>query len=330
MVEMTSGAKRVKLPGMNNGSRPIAAKKRAIIVVGADGFIGTSINRHFLESGWTVHSTVFTRSPKDGELRLDVTVPEDFNQLPSAIPIINAAGLPDQAASASLMRKVHVGGMRNLVAWARRAACPHIVHLSSISVYGNATVGTGRTESATRRRGWNPLLASLPYGRTKARAEAILERSGLQWSAPRLPAVYGPGDSFFTGQMKCLLEDKDRPMPPGGEKIVSIFPVDRIGPLMETILKHEPLNSAMNASGAGVPWKEIVKAYAEVWKIPVSYDTRTKLRDFLNFSEPGHQMAAYYATFGAEFPDDNLRESLDWHPGGDWRETVRRAAEAIS
>lgn len=329
MVEMTSAAKRIKLPGMNNGSRPIAAKNRAIIIVGADGFIGTSINRHFRESGWIVHSTVFTRPPRNGEIRLDVTVPEEFGQLPPGIPVINTAGLPDQAAPASLMRKVHVGGMRNLIAWARRTACPHIVHLSSISVYGNATVGTGRTES-TRRRGWNPLLASLPYGRTKARAEAILEKSGLQWSAPRLPAVYGPGDSFFTGQMKRLLEDKDRPMPPGGEKMVSIFPVDQIGPLMETILNHGPMNSAMNASGAGVSWKEIVETYAEVWKIPVSYDTRLKLRDFLNFSEPGRQMAAYYATFGAEFPDEKLRETLNWNPVGDWRETVRTAAEAIS
>ncbi|MCK5251006.1 MAG: NAD(P)-dependent oxidoreductase, partial [Spirochaetaceae bacterium] len=209
MVEMTSGAIRATLSSMS--------KQRALIIIGTDGFIGSFIDSHFRDAGWKVHAAVFNRPPRDNEIRLDVTCPADFDPLPIGLPVINAAGLPDQDASAARMRRVHVGGMRHIVSWGRRTACPHIIHLSSISVYGNATVGTGRTEKSTRRRKWNPLIASLPYGRTKARAEALLEGSGLPWSAPRLPAVYGPGDSFFTGQIRRLLENQGRPLPPGGE-----------------------------------------------------------------------------------------------------------------
>lgn len=322
MIEMTSGLFLIKLSSMDNGS--------SLIIVGADGFIGSAIDKHFRDTGWNVLAAVFQRSPRAGEIRLDVTNPADFTQLPPGIPIINAAGLPDQGSSASLMRKVHVGGMRNLISWARLSNCPHIIHLSSIAVYGNATVGTGRSEATTRRRTWNPINASLPYGRTKARAEALLEKSGLPWSAPRLPAVYGPGDSFFTGQIKRLLEDQVRPLPPGGGKTVSIIPVDIVGPLLESIINHGPLNAAMNASGTAVSWKEILEVYARAWELPLTWDTRRRPADFLNFSDPGRQMAAYYAAFGAEFPDELLRSTLKWSPGGDWRMTVKEAAEALS
>ncbi|MCK5735138.1 MAG: NAD(P)-dependent oxidoreductase, partial [Spirochaetaceae bacterium] len=246
---MTSAAIRYKLFPMKNNS--------SLIIIGADGFIGSSIYRYLNQAGWKVYAAVFGRPPGDGELKLDVTSAEDFKQLPPGIPLINTAGLPDQSASSSLMRKVHVGGMKNLLAWARETDCPHVIHLSSVSVYGNATVGTCRTESTTLRREWNPLMASLPYGRTKARAEAILEKSGIPWSAPRLPAVYGPGDSFFTKQIKRLMDNSGRPLPPGGKKPVSIMPVNQSGPLMEAILNHGPMNAALNAAGAHVPWKTI-------------------------------------------------------------------------
>jgi nucleoside-diphosphate-sugar epimerase len=313
---------------MKNGISPDVREKRRLILIGADGFIGSSMDRYFRDSGWQVHSTVFSRSPERGEVRLDVTDPGAFDGLPAGVPVVNASGLPDQQSSAGLMRLVHVGGMRNLTAWARRTGCPHIVHLSSVAVYGNATVGTGRTEAATRRRKWNPLFASLPYGRTKARAEAVLEHSGVPWSAPRLPAVYGPGDSFFTGQLRRLILEKGRPLPPGGTRPVSIMPVGQMGPLIEHILRSGPLNAALNAAGAHVPWMEILKSYADEWGCALKFAPRHRIRDYLNFSDPGTQMAAFYARWGAEFPDQDLRSRLDWKPGVDWRETVRQAARA--
>ena len=271
---------------------------------------------------------MFTRSPADDELKLDVRNPDTFESLPRGIPVVNTAGLPDQNSPVSLMRQVHVDGMQNLTGWARRTGCPHIVHLSSIAVYGNATVGIGRTEAATRRRKWNPLVASLPYGRTKARAEALLERSGVPWSALRLPAVFGPGDSFFTRQLRRLILDEGRPLPPGNTRPVSIMPVTQVGPLIERILEAGPLKAALNAAGAHVPWLEILESYSEEWACPLTFASRHRIRDYLKFNDPGTQMAAFYARWGAEFPDAELRRRLGWIPEIDWRETVRQAAGA--
>lgn len=322
LVEVTSAAIRFTLISMKKDNR--------LIIIGADGFIGSSITNYFRKSGWNVFATVFNRPPLAGETTLDITSSEGFNSLPRGIPLINTAGLPDQSAPASLMRKVHVTGMKNLLSWAQRTDCPHLIHLSSISVYGNATVGTGRTEADTPRRGWNPAMASLAYGRTKARAEALLEKSRVPFSAPRLPAVYGPGDSFFTAQIRRLLEDSGRPLPPGGEKPVSIIAAAQVGPLMDSILEYGPVNAALNAVGAHVPWNTILETYAENWKLPLRFDTRRRIRDYLNFADPGRQMAAYYASFGADFPDGKLRETLGWQPGGDWRKYISEAAAEVN
>ncbi len=303
---------------------------KSLIIIGADGFIGSSITNYLRQSGWSIYATVFNRPPLNGEITLDITSPKEINQLPRGIPLINTAGLPDQSAGISLMRKVHVGGMKNLLTWARSADCPHLIQLSSISVYGNATVGTGRIEAATPRRSWNPVTAPLAYGRTKARAEALLEKSGIPFSAPRLPAVYGPGDSFFTRQIRRLLKDSGRPLPPVGEKPVSIIAVGQIGPLMDSILDYGPVNAALNAVGTHVLWKTILETYAESWELPLRFDTRRRIRDYLNFADPGRQMAAYYAAFGADFPDDKLREILGWQPDGDWKKYIYEAAAEVN
>ena len=56
------------------------------------------------------------------------------------------------------------------------------------------------------------------YGASKARAEALVERSGLDWSIVRPPAVYGPGDRetlelFKMARLGLVL------MPPAGRAV---------------------------------------------------------------------------------------------------------------
>ena len=160
---------------MNDDMSPSVAEPYRLIVIGTEGFIGSAVCRHLRRLGMPVLGTVFARSPGKNEIILDVTKSEGFSRLPKGVPVVNASGILNQRAPPSLMRRVHVDGMKNIVNWGESAECPHIIQLSSVSVYGNATVGVSRREETTRRRTMNPLLASLPYGRTKARAEKMLE-----------------------------------------------------------------------------------------------------------------------------------------------------------
>ena len=314
---------------MNDDMSPSVAESHRLIVLGAEGFIGSAMCRYLRRQGIPVLGTVFARPPREDEITLDVTNLGDFSRLPRGVPVVNASGILDQRAPPALMRRVHVGGMSNIIGWGRNTGCSHIIQLSSVSVYGNATVGVGRREETTRRRTMNPLLASLPYGRTKARAEKMLEKSGLPYSAPRLPAVYGPGDGFLTPQIRRLLRESDRPLPPAGFHPISLMPVDQVGPLIQILLERGPLNAALNAAAAHVPWREVLDAYGDAWNLNPDCARRARLRDFMAFSDPGLQMAVYYGRFGAEFPDDELRLRTGWHPAGDWRRTVMEAARAL-
>ncbi|MDF1567355.1 MAG: NAD(P)-dependent oxidoreductase [Spirochaetaceae bacterium] len=314
---------------MNDDMSPSVAEFHRLIVLGAEGFIGSAVCGYFRHLGIPVLGTVFARPPREDEITLDVTGTEEFFRLPPGVPVVNATGILDQRAPPALMRRVHVGGMSNIIGWGRNTGCPHIIQLSSVSVYGNATVGVGRREKTTRRRTVNPLLASLPYGRTKARAEKMLEKSGLSYSAPRLPAVYGPGDGFLTPQIRRLLREPGRPLPPAGSHPISLMPVDQVGPLVKILLEHGPLNAALNAAAAHVPWRDILDAYRDAWNLNPNCARRARLRDYLAFSDPGLQMAVYYGRFGAEFPDDELRSRTGWRPEGDWRRTVTEAARAL-
>jgi nucleoside-diphosphate-sugar epimerase len=314
---------------MKDDMSPSVAESHRLIVLGAEGFIGSAVCRHLRRQGIPVLGTVYARPPRLDEISLDVTGSKGFSRLPRGIPVVNASGILDQRAPPALMRRVHVGGMSNIIGWAGNTGCPHIIQLSSVSVYGNATVGIGRREKTTRRRTVNPLLASLPYGRTKARAEKMLEESGLPYSAPRLPAVYGPGDGFLTPQIRRFFREPDRPLPPAGFHPISLMPVDQVGPLIQILLEHGPLNAALNAAAAHVPWRNILDAYGDAWNLTPDCARRARLRDFMAFSDPGLQMAVYYGRFGAEFPDDELRFRTGWRPAGDWRRTVVEAAGAI-
>ncbi len=320
---------------MKKGICPDTNKKRPVILIGADGFIGSAMHSCLKEAGWSLIPTVFRRRPKEDEIFLDVTDRTNFGLLTDVIgdrdcSVVNVSGLPGQKHPAKLMRAVHVQGMKNITTWARRNSCRHLIQLSSISVYGNATTGTGRTEEKTRRVVWNPILGSLTYGRTKARAEVILERSGLNWSAPRLPAVFGPGDSFITPELHTLLTDPNRTIFVPGDKPVSIISDRAVASLVNHLLAHGALNKAFNAVQAQVPWREIVAAYSEAWNLNPVYSGKPRLIDFLNFSDPGMQMMAYFGTLGAEFPDDLLRRETGWKPEEDWRVEIRQAASALT
>ena len=81
---------------MNNGISPDAGYTNEVVLIGADGFIGSSVLKHLRHAGWTVHPTVYRRSPEGNEIFLDVTDVSGFDRLPEGLPIVNASGLPDQ------------------------------------------------------------------------------------------------------------------------------------------------------------------------------------------------------------------------------------------
>ena len=162
-----------------------------ILVTGASGFVGSYAVPALLASGHRIAALV--RTPESGRVVLDRLPEADRARVELRTGDVTRPGsLPDALAG--------VDGVLHLVgdparSQRRRGAAPH-------QHRGNAR---GRRRDARGRR----QAAGLPgrdgrhrrprlhYARSKARAEALVAASGLDWTTLKPSLQFGPGDGFF-------------------------------------------------------------------------------------------------------------------------------------
>ena len=162
-----------------------------ILLTGATGFVGSHVLPALLEAGHRVQALV--RSDDAGarlvqrlaperraavELRIgDVTTPES---LPEAVrgadAIVHLVAIPRDFDGGASLRLVNTEGTRNLLAAAREAGVRRFVHLGALGVADDP---------------------DLHYARSKARAEALVRESGLDWTILKPSLMWGPRDGFF-------------------------------------------------------------------------------------------------------------------------------------
>lgn len=146
-----------------------------IAVTGGTGFVGSRLIEALIEAGHDI--SALTRRPQDDrpsvnwvagsmedEAALD-RLAEGADALIHVAGVINA----DQAG----FETGNVQGTATVIAAARAAKVPRFVHVSSLAAR-------------------EPQLSR--YGNSKARSEALVGESGLDFAIVRPPAVYGPGD----------------------------------------------------------------------------------------------------------------------------------------
>ncbi len=148
-----------------------------LAMTGATGFVGGATLRHAVEQGWQVRA--LTRRPQ----------PEQAGVTWIAGALDNADSLAEMTRGSDVV--LHIAGVVNVPTRAAFEA-------------GNATA-TGHVIKAARGAGVtrfihvSSLAAREPdlsnYGWSKERAEIIVQRSGLDWTIVRPPAVFGPGDT---------------------------------------------------------------------------------------------------------------------------------------
>lgn len=101
--------------------------------------------------------------------------------------IIHAASEVDERSTNDAIFERNVRAATHAADYARAAGAVQIVHLSSVSVYGQAT-GSARLDERSQLR------PSTPYARSKLASEQLLrERSGAPVAQLRLAYVLGPG-----------------------------------------------------------------------------------------------------------------------------------------
>lgn len=225
-----------------------------IALTGATGFVGQAVLDICLNAGEPVRA--LTRRPQktcenvtwiEGDLsnvRGLGLLCRDTNA------IIHVAGLtntPDPGA----FEEANVAGTERLIKVAREAQVERFIFVSSLSAR-------------------EPGLSA--YGASKARAERLVEASGLDWTIVRPPGVYGPRDvdyfEMFRSAAYCFV-----PLPPGGAS--SIIHVADLARLLlalvdapPTLVRHRTFEPDDGREG-GWSHKELARAIGKAMGRPV-------------------------------------------------------------
>ncbi len=217
-----------------------------LAVTGGTGFVGS----HFIEAALAAghHVRALTRREQQARPRLE-WVPgslEDADSLRRLVEtsdaVVHIAGVIN-ALDPAAFETGNVTGTLAMLAASTAAGTARFIHVSSLAAR-------------------EPQLSR--YGASKARAEELVESSGLEWATVRPPAVYGPGDKetlelFKMAKLRLVL------LPPKGR--VSMIHVGDLARLLLTLGEAEQPSRVTyepdDGRAGGWSHKELARALGE-------------------------------------------------------------------
>lgn len=219
----------------------------AVLVTGANGFVGRAVVRRLLQQRQSVHAAVRSGAEPAGmaSLRcfrgLDLSPQTDWAAaLQGVRAVIHCAARVHMLREASAdpladFRAVNVAGTLRLAEQAARLGVQRFVFVSSIGVHGG--------QSGDKPFGPNdPPAPHTPYAQSKLEAEqallALATGTGLEVCIVRPPLVYGPD---APGNFRSLLRAVQRgiPLPFGAvNNLRSLVAVDNLADLLALCTSH--------------------------------------------------------------------------------------------
>lgn len=209
---------------------------RTVALTGATGFVGNATLEAALAKGLNVRALtrrVCSDRPRVQWVRGTLEDRKSLNELvEGADAVIHIAGLTSTRNTARF-EGANVTGTSNMIAAAKAAGTPRFVFVSSLSAR-------------------EPGLSE--YGASKARAEALVRDTGLDWTIVRPPAVYGPGDKDMFELFRAA-KFGFVPVPPEGS--TSIIHVEDLARLLVALAPVDPVSKGQTYE----PWDDNAFGY---------------------------------------------------------------------
>jgi len=302
---------------------------KRILITGTDGFIGKALKTHFLEKGFQVFGTTFFSEPSDGkEIQFDITNKEDLSKLwknEKFDTIIHTIGLVDQMRSSKDLFAVNALGAKIMCDYAKSKSCNHFIFTSSVSVYGFKTLGENRTECNTKRKFQRFFIA---YGRSKARAEKYIEKSGLMYSILRLPIVLGRDDTIISPSIIPRLQNGTIFTSGKKRTQISLLYVKNLGPVLERLIEVGPINQCANCLSDTIFWDDLVKQFAFEMNVEYKPLQKNSLSYLFHSKDKNYQLISAFSARGAHYPGELLAKYLNLREVPyNWKYGVKEAVQ---
>jgi nucleoside-diphosphate-sugar epimerase len=217
-----------------------------LAITGGTGFVGSRLIDAALAAGHEVRALTRRDQPPRDSVSWTVGCLEDRDALRRLVTetdaVIHVAGVIS-APDAAGFEAGNVEGTLAMLAAATAGGIRRFVHVSSLAAR-------------------EPKLSL--YGASKAKAEQLVGRSGLDWAIVRPPAIYGPGDRetlelFKMARLGLVL------LPPKGR--VSLLHVDDLARLLLALAEPGAPSNLIVEADDGTPggWshKDLAKALGE-------------------------------------------------------------------
>ena len=212
-----------------------------LAITGGTGFVGPHLIDAALGAGHEIKAlTRRDQLPRDGLEWVPGSL-EDREALRKLVAdvdaVIHVAGAIS-APNAAGFEQGNVAGTLAMLAAATAGGIRRFVHVSSLAAR-------------------EPKLSL--YGASKARAEELVERSGLDWAMVRPPAVYGPGDKetlelFRMARLGLIV------VPPRGR--LSLLHVDDLASLLLALAEPDAPSGLVIEADDGTPGGWTHRAFA--------------------------------------------------------------------
>jgi nucleoside-diphosphate-sugar epimerase len=243
---------------------------RQVLVTGATGFLGGEVARRLAKDGALVKALA-RRPQKAGYINQqpNITIVEgDITDVERMKQVMQGCSIVFHVAAAlggNLAKQYHINvdGTRNVMLAAAAAKVEHVVHVSSIAVYGYHYDGD-ITEDFEQKPG------RVPYNITKSQAETVIREIGEEHNVPysiiRPGIIYGPRSNGWTATMFKIAKRNPTPFLGDGHGKTHPIYVDDVVDLMMLLAIHPAaVGQAFNCSADPAPsWREFLGSYSRL------------------------------------------------------------------
>jgi nucleoside-diphosphate-sugar epimerase len=308
------------------------------LVTGATGFIGSHVVQRLVIEGYQVRC--LARPTSDTSMLAGIDLEFVRGDLTDARAVAGAAAgcdvvvhcgalVSDWAAVAEI-RRINVGGTRNVLDAALAASVRRVVHISTTDVYGHpGGRDVDEQQPVAGFANW--------YAQSKREAEAEVRRlegqAGPQVVILRPATVYGPGSKEVVGEMAKAIRRRQMLMIDGGRAVAGLVYIENVVDAVMLALGDNGAGEAFNVTdGLDVTWKRFLADIAAGlgcapprWSIPykVAGAIATTLEhgyravhSLTGFTSPALLSRQAVNVLGRDqaFSSLRIRETLGWQP----------------